>query len=149
MHAASICDRMDTKVSGKTKKQRNVSRSIPGDKRYGRSKISNGAALLPDVDGRSAWVRRLRDLINDHTADLGGPDNLSEGEKAIIRRASCLIVELEQMEQRFAVGEADARSLDLYQRLSNSMRRLLEAVGLRRRARDVTPTLEAYAREVA
>jgi len=32
----------------------------------------------------------------------------------------------------------------LYQRTSNSLRRLLEAVGLERRARDITPNLRDY-----
>jgi hypothetical protein len=63
-----------------------------------------------------------------HLNDLGGPDNCSEAEKAIARRAACLIVELEQMERKFAVqGEAKNWQLLAYQRGSNTMRRLLEA----------------------
>jgi hypothetical protein len=43
------------------------------------------------------------------------------------------------MEAEFARnGEADPNTLDLYQRTSANLRRLLEAVGLKRRARDVT-----------
>ena len=43
-----------------------------------RSAITNGSDLLAgDVDHRSAWVRRLRDLILAHTSDLGGSDNIS------------------------------------------------------------------------
>ena len=38
-------------------------------------------------------------------------------------------------------GEASAADIDLYQRTANSLRRLLESVGLQRRARDVTPSL--------
>jgi len=30
--------------------------------------------LLADLDHRGAWARRLRDLIADHTSDLGGDD---------------------------------------------------------------------------
>jgi hypothetical protein len=64
-------------------------------KSHGRSRVSNGNSLLGrQVDGRSIWVRRCRDLIAEHIADLGGAGNL---------------------------------------------RRLLEAVGLKRRPRDVTP----------
>ena len=55
-----------------------------------RSRITNGSALLPGVDGRSAWVRRARDLIREHLADLGGFDNVSAAERSIIRRASVL-----------------------------------------------------------
>jgi hypothetical protein len=55
------------------------------------------------VDDRSQWVRRFRDVMSLHLNDLGGPDNCSEAEKAIARRAACLIVELEQMERKDAV----------------------------------------------
>jgi hypothetical protein len=52
----------------------------------------NGKELLSGIDGRSLYVRRLRDLINLHTTDLGGPDACSAGEAAIIRRAAVLMV---------------------------------------------------------
>jgi len=108
----------------------------------GRSRISNGSSLLPGVDGRSTWVRRLRDLINLHLSDLGGEAAVSEGERSIIRRIATLTVELEMLEAGFAVaGQAQPEQLDLYQRTANSLRRLLESVGIERRARDVSPTL--------
>ena len=72
-----------------------------------------------------------------HVQDLGGADNISEAERAILRRACVLMIELERLEQRFAEGEADAATIDLYQRGANSMRRLLESTGLKRRAREV------------
>jgi hypothetical protein len=50
------------------------------------------------------------------------------------------------MEAGFAVvGEAQPDQLDLYQRTANSLRRLLEAIGLQRRSRDVTPDPLEYA----
>jgi hypothetical protein len=109
---------------------------------------------LPGVDGRSTWVRRLRDLIEAHVGDLGGDDRISEAERSIVRRAATLTVELERLEAKFAVaGEAAPADLDLYQRTAGNLRRLLEAVGLERRQRDVTPDLRTYldakAREVA
>lgn len=100
---------------------------------------------MPDVDGRSLWVRRCRELIEMHLADLGGDDNTSAAERSIIRRASVITVELEQLETRFAMaGQASAEDLDLYQRTAGNLRRLFEAVGLQRRPRDVTPTLSQY-----
>jgi hypothetical protein len=110
-----------------------------------RSRITNGSELLPDVDGRSSWVRRFRDVQALHLSDLGGQANVSEAEKAIARRAACLIVELEQMEQKFATqGASEGGQLDAYQRASNTLRRLLESLGLERRQRDVTPKLQEY-----
>ncbi len=105
-----------------------------------RSRVTNGSALLPGVDGRSAWIRRCKDVITEHLADMGGSDNTSAAERSIVRRAAVLTTELEMLEARFAqAGEATAVDLDLYIRASGNLRRLLEAVGLHRRARDVTP----------
>jgi hypothetical protein len=115
-----------------------------------KSRVTNGSALLPGIDGRSAWVRRCKDVIASHISDLGGVDNCSAAERSIIRRAAVLTTELEQLEARFATaGQADAGDLETYQRCANSLRRLLEAVGLQRRARDVTPpTLDEIAAEI-
>ena len=113
-----------------------------------RSRVSNGTAVLPDVDGRSTWVRRLRDLIAIHLADLGGVENVSEAERSIVRRIATLTVELERLESVFATaGEALPSQLDQYQRCANTLRRLLEAVGLKRVPKDVTPTLSQYLAE--
>jgi len=112
-----------------------------------RSKITNGRTLLPGIDQRTLWVRRYRDLLALHVQDLGGDSNISEAERAIIRRACCLILECEQREVKFAkAGAASNFDIEVYQRLSNTMRRLLESVGLQRRPRDVTPTLQEYLR---
>lgn len=87
----------------------------------------------------------MRDLIALHVSDLGGDDHISEAERSIIRRAATLTVELERLEASFATaGAAKPADLDLYQRTAGNLRRLLESVGLERRARDVTPTLAAY-----
>jgi len=116
-----------------------------GTKPTNKSRVSNGSAILSDVDGRSVWVRRFRDVIESHVADLGGGQVVSEAERSIVRRAAALTVELERLESQFATaGEATPDALDLYQRTAGSLRRLLEAVGLQRRSRDVTPDLRDY-----
>src|SRR5689334_14032490 len=103
-----------------------------------RSRVANGSALLSGVDGRSPWVRRAKEIIADHISDLGGVNNCSASERSIVRRASTLTVELERLEAKFATaGEADTADLEVYQRCANSLRRLLEAVGIRRRPRDL------------
>ena len=100
-----------------------------------RSRVTNGSALLPGVDGRSCWARRCRDIIAAHLSDI--PD-ASAAERSIIRRASVMTVELERLEREFALaGEADPETLDLYGRVAGNLRRLLEAVGLERRSLDV------------
>jgi hypothetical protein len=111
-----------------------------------RSRVTNGTALLPgNVDHRSAWARRLRDVLQEHVADLGGDGAVSTAERSIVRRAATLTVELERLEAVFATaGEASAEQIDLYSRLAGNHRRLLEAVGLGRRSRDVTGDLKTY-----
>jgi hypothetical protein len=114
-------------------------------RKKGRSAVTNGA-ILPGIDGRSTWARRLRDLVALHVTDLGGDQNISEAERAIIRRAAVIITELERMEKDFALSEGapGIPELETYQRMANTMRRLLEAIGLQRRPRDVTPDLRTY-----
>jgi hypothetical protein len=116
-----------------------------------RSRITNGGKLLPGiVDERSAWVRRCKDIISQHLVDLGGEDNCSSAERSLVRRASVMTVELERLEAKFAqAGEASERDLDLYIRAAGNLRRLLEAIGLRRRPIDITPPDPLdYAREL-
>ena len=110
-----------------------------GRKPMARSRITNGTALLPaDVDGRSTWVRRLRDLIEEHISDLGGIEATSAAERSIVRRAATIAVELERLEARFAAnGEASDRDLDLYSRAAGNLRRLHDALGYQRRAKPV------------
>jgi hypothetical protein len=110
-----------------------------------RSRMTNGSELLAGVDGRSIWARRLRDLIDLHVSDLGGSDAISAAERSIVRRAATLTVELERMESRFALdGQASPEDLDLYQRTAGNLRRLLESLGMQRRAKDITPDLKSY-----
>jgi hypothetical protein len=113
-------------------------RLVADSKKSGRSRISNGSALLPGVDGRSTWVRRCKDLISEFTnVHLAGADNCSPAERAIVRRAAVLITELEILESKFAANnEASSEQLLLYGRTANTLRRLLEAIGLGQRQRD-------------
>jgi hypothetical protein len=107
-----------------------------------RSSISNGRRLLPKViDGRSLWARRFRDVLALHAADLGGDANISEAERALLRRAATLIVTLEQIELKLAQGADEGKLIDCYQRGANTLRRLLCSLGLGRRMKTVGPTL--------
>src|SRR5260370_4471940 len=91
-----------------------------------KSRITNGSALLPGVDGRSPWVRRCKDVISSHLSDLGGVDNTSAAERSLIRRVSVMTVELERLEATFALaGEAAPNDLHLYSRITGNMSRVL------------------------
>jgi hypothetical protein len=101
-----------------------------------RSAVSNGSRLHAEADGRSTWSRRFRDLILAHTADLGGRANMSEAQLALVRRASALEVALEEMEG--LMSEGHAVDLDKFGRAAGNLGRILQALGLRREARDIT-----------
>jgi hypothetical protein len=104
-------------------------------KKYGRTKVSSGKQLLPGVLGTNIWARRCKDILNDYLSDV--PD-ASTAERSIIRRIAVLTVELEQLEVKFATaGTANSADLDLYQRTSGGLRRLLATLGLQRRAKPV------------
>src|SRR3954470_6249175 len=112
--------------------------------RRSRSAISNGTRILPAgvADGRSSAYRRYRDLLSAHFSDLGGEPALSEGQKALVRRAVTLTIQCESMEAKFVEdGDAATTCLETYQRMTNSLRRTLESLGINRgrKPRDVTP----------
>jgi len=114
--------------------------SVARHKDARRSKVANGTALWAGIDGRSLWARRAGELLAAHISDLGGEGNISEAERALCKRAAVLITELERREAGFAqAGEASDEALAIYQTSVNTLRRTLEALGLQRRARDVTP----------
>jgi hypothetical protein len=104
-----------------------------------RSRVTNGKRLFAvGGDMRSPWVRRYRDVEFIHTADLGGSAAISGAEASLIRRIATLTVELERKEAKFSEAEPSDDAFDSYQRGVNTLRRLLETIGLQRRPRDVT-----------
>src|SRR5262249_35655794 len=106
--------------------------SATTEKKRPRSAVTSGRKLPIGGDpnsGRAGTYRR----------DVGGRAMLSEAQLSLVRRGAALGCELEQMEARMSQGEAV--NLDSFGRAASHLRRLLEAVGLQRRARDVTPTL--------
>jgi hypothetical protein len=106
-----------------------------------RSAVTNGRRLFVVGDGNSAWSRRYRDLIAGHLSDLGGTQVLSESQISLVRRASAIECELEQMEGRLSCGESV--DLDAFTRAASHLRRILETLGLERRPRNVQ-TLGEY-----
>jgi len=110
------------------------------------AKITNGRRVFAiGGDGRNKLSIRFKRLFHAHCANYGGAENLSSPKLAILRRAASLEVILETLEVKMTDGLIENIELDLYARLAGNHRRLLEAVGLERDARDVTPaTLDAY-----
>jgi hypothetical protein len=100
---------------------------------------------LDDLDGRTMAAKRARDLVDGLVEDAGGADEVTVGQQQLIQRAACLGAYAEDIETRWLAGaEIDARE---FAAIVNTQRRVLVAVGLQRRARDVTPDLRSYVRE--
>lgn len=90
--------------------------------------ITNGSATVPGADGRSAWARRMRDLTEAYSHDLGG--DLTEAQRSMVRRAATLTITLEGMESAFAKGGTTAKDADIYARIAGNLRRLQDSMGL-------------------
>src|SRR5690242_4393931 len=91
-------------------------------RQFARSRVTNAVARgsvlwLDNVDKRGPVPRRFKDIIGLITADLGGPDVLSEAQRQIIRRIASLSVWCESQEARMADG--DEINIDEFQRASN------------------------------
>jgi hypothetical protein len=114
-------------------------------RKHGRSRVSNGAELLPDVDGRSIIARRYRDIMSAIVVDQGGADQISETRLQLIRRFSAAAVLAEQMESRLANGE----QIDVSEHalLVSSLVRIARLIGIDRVPVDISPTLHDILRE--
>ena len=111
-----------------------ANRLKPSSKRI-RSAVTNGERAFVLGDGNSPWARRQRDLLALHIANLGDEERLSENQLSLCRRAATLETELEMLEGQLSLGKV--ADLDLYNRLSGNLRRILESLGLERVARPV------------
>jgi hypothetical protein len=109
------------------------------------SRITSGRSLLPHgTDMNSVWSRRWSDLIRLFVDELGGDNIVSQAERSLVRRIATIQVACERLEQEFADDDdTPIAKLDQYQRLSNTLRRLLTTVGIKRVPIDV-PDLHTY-----
>jgi hypothetical protein len=105
-------------------------------------------AHLPTID-YPPWKRRLNTLTEALIADLGGDTNVSTAEQILVERCAVMTLQCELMEAQWAERN-NFRATDLqnlvHQRQVNALRRTLTALGLKRRPRDVTVTVEEYLR---
>src|SRR5436309_888289 len=106
-----------------------------------RSAVTNGKRLHVVRPGGTAWARRFRDVLAEIVSDLGGADQLSEGQRQIARRCATIAISCEAMEGEAAAGRPI--DLDVYGTLTDRMGRAFQRLGLRRRAKPVE-TLQEY-----
>jgi hypothetical protein len=103
----------------------------------------------PGANGMTAWNRAVREVYGAMARHLGGEDMITTPETLLIRRIAVFEAEMRLMEAKIAADrqakrDPDEKYIDLYSRLVNAQRRLLETVGMKRVPKDVTPTLHEY-----
>jgi hypothetical protein len=121
---------------------------------FARSRLTNGKDMLPFVDGRSYFARVMRDTLERMVSHCGGDEVISETRRQMARRCACLETELIFLESKFARcraegGEPSLADVEVYGRLAGNQRRIAEALGWERTAKDITPDPLTYARDCA
>jgi hypothetical protein len=91
---------------------------------------------LEALDNRTYAARKAFDIMGALLSDLGGLENTSAAEQQLVQRASVLAARIEDAECRWLEG-ADI-NVNEHLAAVNCQRRVLEVLGLKRRARDVT-----------
>lgn len=113
--------------------------------RPARTRLSKGKQTFLDssVDGRTLIARRFREVLASIVSDLGGADAMSEAEMVLARRAVTLVVTCETYESKLA--ESGKLDSEAYLPCVNALAKLLNALGLKRRPKQVGPSpLEGY-----
>ena len=93
-----------------------------------RSRVTNGAELFPDVDGRSQAARRTKEIYSSVQDLLGGPTKLTEVERILVKQFSILAMDQEVMAGKLINGE-DV-DMGAYGKSVKTSRRLLATLGL-------------------
>jgi hypothetical protein len=115
-----------------------------GNKRFPRLRGKRRLQLrtLDDLDHRTRAVRRTRELVDTLISDLGGDAAVTVAVRQLVQRAALLGALIEDIEIRWVDGEPIP--LVDYLTAINTQQRVLTALGLKRRPKDVTPTLDEY-----
>ena len=101
-----------------------------------------GTLCLDSLDRRTRPYRRFQAIRGAVLSDMGGAEGTTEIQRQLVGKFSTLALQLEALEA--AAIEGDEIDLDLFGRCAGHLRRIAETLGIERRSRDVTPTVEAY-----
>ena len=98
------------------------------------------------LDGRTNAAKVFDGLVVDIEGDLGGREQLSTIQRALVEAFAGTCLALYQLNTKLVLGE----QIDLAQHAQavSAMVRVASRLGLQRRAREVTPDPLTYAREV-
>jgi hypothetical protein len=97
---------------------------------------------LDGLDARTAAYRETRRLIDEVESDLGGVENISAMERQMVQHGAVLGAIAADLEAQYLKG----RRIDLVSLCTvlNAQRRAFDAIGYKRRQRDVTPSLQGF-----
>ena len=99
--------------------------------------------LVPLGDN-SGPARFFKKMVRDIEADLGGRRELTRIEGELIRAFCGSATMLQYQNVQLALGEISEVDPTAYATMASTMLRIGSRLGLRRRGRDVTPSLDAY-----
>ena len=94
-----------------------------------RSQVTNGKLFITGP-ATTAASRQLVDILHAIVNDLGGPDNLSEAERQLARRAASLSVACERLEQTICGGPSSAEAAFMSATGGLSSYRILNEAGI-------------------
>ncbi len=114
-------------------------------KTQARDRVSNGADLLPGVDGRSVAARRFRGIIVELEAELG--PGLTASERLQVRTAAMALLSAEDLTARTVRGEAV--DTEQHTRAVNGALRALRSLRSGRKARPAPSPLDAHLQQRA
>jgi hypothetical protein len=94
------------------------------------------------LDRRTNAARTFDRLVAEITSDLGGDNQLSAIQRSLVQAYAGSVVLLANLNARILLGEV----VDVaeHAHVVSSMVRLAARLGIRRRPRDVTPTVDEY-----
>jgi hypothetical protein len=119
------------------------SNADPPPKAGGRTRL----LTLDALDQRTKAFQGVNKAIGAIEADLGGSAHLSHAERALVARCAVLTAMLADQEAAYLTGAPiDPAN---YCTLVNALRRTLETVGLKRHAKDITPSVADYVAHLA
>src|SRR5215813_5696679 len=135
-HTKPVCNQG---ASAANRVARNQAQKDVANYRWGRTR---NLLTLKGLGRRSPAYRATKQLIAEIEADLGGAENLTATERQMVQHGAVLGAIAQDYEARYLMGRQP--DLNLLCRVLKAQRSCFDAIGYRRRQRDVTPTLEHF-----
>ena len=109
-----------------------------------RSKSPKRPRDLVPIDKASGAARFFDRMVREIEQDLGGRRHLTRIEGELVRAFAGAATTLQYLNHQVLLGEVSESDLSGYATIASTILRIGSKLGLQRRARNVTPTLEQY-----